>query len=384
MSLSIIGYSTAAVAKIVLIAGCGVLLERKGLLSKETQTSLSKLIFNIFSPCLVFVSVGAVDRELILECWLLVLFCLLYTLIAYYIGILISKAFDYDEDVTKVFAASLMFNNAGNLPITLIQSIASDIPPFNADPTAEKRGIAYVGIYMSLVSILLWTGGYSYLNKPPAENTAELPMEETADQSSDDTPRDVQEIPRNNAWDKVKDTVKKVINSRQFAQVFSPAMIAVILSIFVIIIPPLQRLLFSPESKIKFLVDTVDMLANVAIPAAILLLGANLSHGPKSTAQVTNSMISVNVLARLILMAMVGLCVTLIALRLNLLPSDPLFSLVLMMQPAMPTAVNIIVLTQLQPHSAQSAIISPLLFYQYMVCIFTIVLDITIALAILL
>jgi predicted permease len=76
--------------------------------------------------------------------------------------------------------------------------------------------------------------------------------------------------------------------------------------------------------------------------------------------------------------------VTLIALRLNLLPPDPLFSLVLMMQPAMPTAVNIIVLTQLQPHSAQSAIISPLLFYQYMVCIFTIVLDITIALAILL
>jgi predicted permease len=43
MSLSIIGYSTAAVAKIVLIAGCGVLLERKGLLSKETQTSLSKV-----------------------------------------------------------------------------------------------------------------------------------------------------------------------------------------------------------------------------------------------------------------------------------------------------------------------------------------------------
>ena len=158
-----------------------------------------------------------------------------------------------------MFAASLMFNNAGNLPITLIASITKDIPPFSSDPLAEKRGIAYVGIYMSLVSILLWTLGYSYLSKPPPENTAELPSQERSLQN-DDGARDVREIPRNSAWDKVKSTAKKVINSRQFTQVFSPAMIAVILSIFVIIIPSLQKMLFGPDSKIKFFVDTVDML----------------------------------------------------------------------------------------------------------------------------
>jgi predicted permease len=69
-----------------------------------------QLIFNIFSPCLVFVSVGAVDRELILECWLLVLFCLLYTVIAYYIGILISKG-NRDRELKKLNLRSDLFHS---------------------------------------------------------------------------------------------------------------------------------------------------------------------------------------------------------------------------------------------------------------------------------
>lgn len=48
-------------------------------------------------------------------------------------------------------------------------SQAKDIAPFSEDKTAGTRGIAYVGMYMSIMATLMWTWGYNYLIKSHAE-----------------------------------------------------------------------------------------------------------------------------------------------------------------------------------------------------------------------
>jgi hypothetical protein len=67
-------------------------------------------------------------------------------------------------------------------------------------------------------------------------------------------------------------------------------------------------------------------------------------------------------------------------LKLGLLPDDPIFVFVLLIQPAMPTNLSLIVICQLSKTDTQTRILSPLLFFQYMACLVTIIIVVTMAL----
>lgn len=66
-------------------------------------------------------------------------FSIFYFLI--HLGI-VSKTGEESEALKRVFISSIIFNNAGNMPITLMISVAQDIYPFNQDP--EAAGTQYL------------------------------------------------------------------------------------------------------------------------------------------------------------------------------------------------------------------------------------------------
>jgi hypothetical protein len=79
----------------------------------------------------------------------------------------------------------------------------------------------------------------------------------------------------------------------------------------------------------------------------------------------------------------VGFLIATIMMRLDLFPDDPIFVFVLLIQPAMPTNLSLIVICQLSKTDTQTRILSPLLFFQYMACLVTTIVVVTIALEIL-
>ena len=66
--------------------------------------------------------------------------------------------------------------------------------------------------------------------------------------------------------------------------------------------------------------------------------------------------------------------------ELGMLPNDPIFMFVLLILPAMPTNMNLIVICQLSKTDVQTRVLSPLLFFQYIVCLVTTIVVVTLAL----
>ena len=80
-----------------------------------------------------------------------------------------------------------------------------------------------------------------------------------------------------------------------------------------------------------------------------------------------------------------GILLTLFAIKYKIIDTDPLLGFVLIIQPAMPTAINMIVLTQLKKNNElQSGILGTFFFFQYICCVFSIITVISISLTALL
>jgi predicted permease len=346
---------------------------------------------------------------------------------------LICKIFKIEKDIRRVFIASLVFNNTTSIPLVIVIAIAKDIAPFSEDKTAGTRGIAYVGMYMSIMATLMWTWGYNYLIKSHAETENDLKhkklddgvptsnnieegsqtpsgvtsvsvslddssviseSEEDANNINEETSPNANTLPDGSVITYGARTWYKrlfaALQSPQFKQVFNPNFIAVLVAIFIVVIPPLQRLLFGANAPLSFIIDSLSMMGEINVPGVLLLLGASLAFGPKLSAslgdtdqKLTPKIIVLNVVARLAIMGGLGFLIATIMMRLDLFPDDPIFVFVLLIQPAMPTNLSLIVICQLSKTDTQTRILSPLLFFQYMACLVTTIVVVTIALEIL-
>ncbi|CAI8585995.1 unnamed protein product [Vicia faba] len=85
---------------------------------------------------------------------------------------------------------------------------------------------------------------------------------------------------------------------------------------------------------------------NGTIPCITLLLGGNLTQGLKSSSVKPSTLISI-IITRLFVLPVIGLFIVKAAANLGVLPVDPLFQYTLVMQYAMPPAMNISTMAQL-------------------------------------
>ncbi|KAI5060107.1 hypothetical protein GOP47_0024527 [Adiantum capillus-veneris] len=101
------------------------------------------------------------------------------------------------------------------------------------------------------------------------------------------------------------------------------------------------------DAPLRLIQDSLSTLGNAMLPSMILLLGGNLSQGSTGSTKMKSSVVAGIVVAKLVVVPMLGLCVVSGAAHLRLIPLDPLFQLVLLLQYTMPTAMTIGIITQL-------------------------------------
>jgi malate permease and related proteins len=88
--------------------------------------TLSKLNFYIFVPGFIFVNLYTSSLQADM---LKVLLCAALLLIIYYcIGLIVAKVRGYDASLTNAFTNSVMFNNSGNIGLSLITLVFSSAP----------------------------------------------------------------------------------------------------------------------------------------------------------------------------------------------------------------------------------------------------------------
>lgn len=118
--LYILGHN---IVPIFIMVALGFILGKKFDLNINT---LSKLNFYLFVPAFIFVNLYSADLKL--DLLIVLLFCTLYLIANDMLARIISKIRKYDVGMTNAFKNSIIFNNTGNIGLSLITLVFGSAP----------------------------------------------------------------------------------------------------------------------------------------------------------------------------------------------------------------------------------------------------------------
>ena len=163
--------------------------------------------------------------------------------------------------------------------------------------------------------------------------------------------------------------------------------IAVGIGVLVALVPALNRVFFvqgdddapsADRPPLDVITQSLKRLGAAMIPSLLLTLGASLSRGPG--AAVPWRMVFALCFLRLILLPVLGaLCVFGLRAAGAFTPPNRMFMLVLLLQHAMPTALNVYTLASVKDNYAPE--VATISFWQYMCCMVTIPFSVAVFLA---
>eukprot|EP01033_Poteriospumella_lacustris_P004765 gene4765-3420_t len=346
-----------AIGKLLSTCGIGVWAGKVGILDQAALSVLSKLIFNIFQPCLLFVNVartvanlsGSAAKSGSAEAiYMLPIAAALQVVVGYVVGKLLSFFIyrnDPDNDEAKELMACTTFANSGPLPLVFTEGLFHT----SADHTLVGRSAAYISLYLLGWSPLFWILGPAILQQ------------------------------RNGQHKKDPAQARKELLSR----IFSPPVVASLLGMAVGFVPFLRNLVVHADSPLSVVYEAMRTLGSAYLPSVLMVLAGSLSPpaapaaatataapaaataAPAATATATEKKVDWQFvmkvgsvyLSRFLLMPAIGfgalkfLAKTSPAMA-TLFAKDRLLLFVLLLETCMPSAQNTTVILQLQGNKA--------------------------------
>ncbi|KAJ0255962.1 Protein PIN-LIKES 3 [Hirschfeldia incana] len=239
--------------------------------------------------------------------------------------------------------------NLGNMPLIIVPAICKERGgPFGDPENCQKYGMGYVALSMAMGSVYIWTYVYNLMRvlnspvetQPSIESdydTYKVPLIPSKEEE------DNQKVGR---WDKVKRRIVSLSEKVNLSTIFAPSTIAAMIALVVGLITPLRKLIIGNGAPLGVLQDSVTLVGDGAIPAMTLIIGGNLLKGMRSSGMKKSTIIGVLV-ARYILLPISGVLIVRGAYKLDLITSEPLYQFVLLIQYAVPPAMNLGTITQL-------------------------------------
>jgi len=321
--LSLLITAFLAVSRIFAVCLAGYWLSRRGVLDAVGRSKLSRVILMALLPALLFAKLSGSASLANLAAWAaLPVSALLYIAIGFGLGGVLRRVLRTPRDANRVISAAAAFGNSGYIPIPLVAAVAGTAALFRDDPGAADRGIAYISVYLTAMSPSLWGIGYPYLS---GKSRREL----------------------------------------KWSQLISPPVAGGLLGILAGVVPAFRGVLVAPGAPLRVISDVAELLGSGAIPCSLLVLGANVAAAGAAgrEAMAIRSVLGV-ALARLVIFPFIGIGLVLGLRYFDIIPRDPMFALVLMLEAAAPPATNLIVMCQL--HERGEKAMARILFWNYL------------------
>ncbi|XP_027361711.1 protein PIN-LIKES 7-like [Abrus precatorius] len=378
--LELLEVASMPVIQVLLISALGAIMATgyfDNLLSADTRKALNRIVFLVFTPSLVFSSFAkSVSLEDMISWWFMPVNVGLTFLIGGIIGWLLVKLLKPNLKVEGLIIASCSSGNLGNLPIVIIPAICDEKGgPFGARDVCRNNALSYASFSMALGGIFIWTYTYQTVRSRSmkfkaleAAEIVKIPNKDFDTNAETHLLRDKDtmiEVPpstyfgdnENQIIDQDESNESKngvesfwyrmvEVLSHFLAELLSPPAVATFFGFLFGAVAWLRNLIVGDNAPFHVIQDTLQLLGNGTIPCITLLLGGNLTQGLKTSNVKPLTLISI-IIARLFLLPVIGLFIVKAAANFGLLPIDPLFQYVLVMQYAMPPAMNISTMAQL-------------------------------------
>ncbi|KAK4266186.1 hypothetical protein QN277_027146 [Acacia crassicarpa] len=369
------------VLKVLIITALGTLLalNRFDILNKDAGMHLNNMVYYVFIPALsVSILAEAITFESLVMLWFMPVNILLTFIIGSVLGWLLIKITRAPTHLHGLVLGCCAAGNVGNMPLIILPSVCKERSrPFGDEDVCNRNGLAYSSLSMALGNIYAWTYVYNLVRvsscksskanevddspmnleslpttsqKPstcsvmvPAENNPKTKDCANGLEIETARPEGVVEVTKE---EKVMKLLKKLGKKMNLKALLAPATIGSIIGLIIGVIPPFRKALVGENAPLHVIEDSISMLGDAAIPAMTLLVGANLASGLKASSIRFSVIIGIAVV-RYIALPAFGVGILKGAIHIGLIPNDPLYRFLLLLQYAVPPAVTISTITQL-------------------------------------
>ncbi|CAN0264660.1 unnamed protein product [Ascophyllum nodosum] len=217
------------------------------------------------------------------------------------------------------------FQNSAILPLIFINAL------FRGSPERLTRGIAYVSFYLMGWSPVFWSVGKSVL-------TGHLDDAEKKEGNEDLTDAGT---PKQRSIS----AKKLVANVRS---IFSPPIVACLVGLVIGLSPPLRWLLMRPGAPLEPLWAAFTNLTVAYTPSGVLVLAGSLANCPPGdwfSEETRKTLLAVGT-ARWLFLPAITSALLFGGVKYGLVPQDPMLLFVLLLQSAMPSAQNSVIILQ--------------------------------------
>ncbi|CAN1122894.1 Protein PIN-LIKES 2 [Linum perenne] len=403
--------------KLITLALFGLVLSHPKIqfIPRQTFKLLSKLVFVLFLPCLIFTNLGeSVTIHNVVDWWFIPVNVIFSTVAGCILGCIVAVVCRPPPQLFRFTVIATGFGNTGNIAYAVVRTICrrSSGNPFG--PNCDANGVAYVSIAQWVSVILIYSLVYHMMEPPlayyevidrgedeeeelaaadlsrPLLVEAEWPgIESQLETEHSKTPfiarlfnlsnlsgisqSDVsggdgggRESPKSIkclAEPRVVRKIRVVAEQTPIHHILQPPTIASLLALIIGVIQPLKGVVYGADAPLGFITDSLTLMAEAAVPSVMLVLGGMLAEGPNESSLGIRTTVGI-VVARLLVLPAVGIGVVKAAEMMGLLVAgDQLYKFVLLLQYATPSAILLGAVASLRGYAVKEA--SALLFWQH-------------------
>ncbi|ONK64280.1 uncharacterized protein A4U43_C07F24030 [Asparagus officinalis] len=321
------------------------------ILTASTRKDMNKIVFAVFTPSLMFANLAkSVTLEDIISWWFMPVNIAITFVVGGVLGWIVVKILKPERHLEGLVMATCSAGNLGNLLLIIVPAVCSEEGnPFGDRNSCSIDSFSYVSFSMALGGFFIWTHSFSLIKKDSKTYHDALLM--NGNENSGINDKDQTKVPllshrtssenKLSSWEKLKGTLHQIAE-----ELMAPPTVAAFIGFFVGAITPLKYLVIGDNAPLRVIQDSVQLLGDGTIPCITLIMGGNLTRGFRKSLLKPMAIISI-ICARYVILPLVGIAVVKTAYELGFLPHDPLYRYVLMIQFAVPPAMNIGTMAQL-------------------------------------
>lgn len=388
---------------------------------KATFKLLSKLVFALFLPCLIFIHLGeSITLKNFSLWWFIPVNVVLSTTIGCFLGLLVAVICRPPPEFFRFTVVVTGLGNTGNLQLAIVSSVCHSADnPFGKE--CHRTGVAYVSFAQWVAVLIVCTFVY-HMMEPPLDyyevvdenleieedlpeqdlskpllveaewpgmedketehcktpfiarvfasfssniSQSSIPEPDFLEEGGPKSPKSIRCL----AEPRVVRKIRIVAKQTPIGQILQPPMIATFLAFFVGMVPFVKSFVYGDDAPLSFLSDSFDILGGAMVPSVMLVLGGMIAEGPNDSRLGLRTTIGI-IVARLLVLPLIGIGLVCLADRMNfLIPGDQMYRFVLLLQYTTPSAILFGAVASLRGYAVSEA--SALLFWQHVFAVFS-------------
>jgi len=268
------------------------------LFSKAMLRNLSIMCSNLLIPCLSFTRVGSkLSLETMGVAWPAFIWSPINVAIAFGAGVIMTKIVRPAANMRRELVVACTFSNGVALPLVLVEVLSSLSVVEDEEPDALEKSQTFIFAYSVLLTILIWGVGHTYLDgdeeaehrnieeeevdtgdvkyDPGSDGSVAMILVETPSPSTSGTSDGALTVRTSFATSMEKSNVswrKMMYDVIVEKALKKPSVFMTLLGMFVGLITPLRRALFTPASPLKFVVAGLEVVGSAGVGGTTLVM----------------------------------------------------------------------------------------------------------------